>query len=102
MFRERAMPELVKLLGAPALLPGKTALIEVHGNIKQVGNAWQCRGFLEEEMARDVNERLLAQHRVLRQHPIEIGSEPVGQVIGLDRPAKPPRMEATRNSVDRK
>jgi hypothetical protein len=46
-----------------------------------------------------VYQRLLAQHRVLHQHPVEIGTEPVGQIIGLDRPAKPPRMEATGNSV---
>ena len=44
-------------------------------------------------------ERLLAQHRVLRQHPVEIGTEPVGQIIGLDRTAEPARMEATGNSV---
>src|SRR6184192_3183970 len=58
-----------------------------------------CRGFLIGEVARQVYERLLAQHRVLRQHPVEIGTEPVGQIIGLDRAAEPPRMKATGNSV---
>jgi hypothetical protein len=38
-------------------------------------------------------------NRVLRQHPVEVGTEPVRQIIGLDRPAEPPRMEATGNSV---
>jgi hypothetical protein len=38
-FCERPIPELVKLLGGPAFLPGKTALIDVHGKIKQVGSA---------------------------------------------------------------
>src|SRR5206468_9857673 len=46
-----------------------------------------------------VHERLFVQHRILRQHPVEVGTKPVGQVIGLDRPAEPPRMEATGNSV---
>jgi hypothetical protein len=46
-----------------------------------------------------VHQRFLAQHGALRQHPVEVGTEPVGQIIGLDRPAKPPRMEATGNSV---
>src|SRR5882762_713767 len=31
--------------------------------------------------------------------PSRLGTEPVGQIIGLDRPAEPPRMEATGNSV---
>src|SRR5438132_2436553 len=50
-------------------------------------------------MARHANERLLALYCVFCQHPVEIGSEPVGQIIGLDRPAEPPRMEATSNSI---
>jgi hypothetical protein len=44
-------------------------------------------------------ERLLTQHRVFGQHPVEVGAEPVCQIIGLDRAAEPPRMEATGNSV---
>ena len=43
-------------------------------------------------MARHINERLLAEYRVLSQHPVEIGPKPVGEVIGLDRAAKPARM----------
>jgi hypothetical protein len=35
----------------------------------------------------------------LRQHPVEIGAKPVGQVFGLDRPAKPARMKAAGNPV---
>jgi len=46
-----------------------------------------------------VHERLLAQHRVFRQHPVQIGAQPVGQVVGLDRSAKPARMKATGNPV---
>jgi hypothetical protein len=59
----------------------------------------QGGSFLEGEVARHAHDRLLAQHRVLRQHPVEIGTEPVGQIIGLDRAAEPPRMEATGNSI---
>jgi hypothetical protein len=46
-----------------------------------------------------VSQRLLAQHRVFCEHPVEIGSEPIGQVIGLDWAAEPPRVKATGNSV---
>jgi hypothetical protein len=41
----------------------------------------------------------LTQHRVFRQHSIEIGAQPVGQVVGLDRSAKPARMKTAGNSV---
>src|SRR4029077_18493545 len=37
--------------------------------------------------------------RVFRRHTVEIGAEPVGQVVGLDRSAKPARMKATGNPV---
>jgi hypothetical protein len=53
----------------------------------------------KEEVARRVYERLLAQYRVLRQHPVEIGTKPVCQIIGLDWAAEPPRMEAAGNSA---
>jgi hypothetical protein len=46
-----------------------------------------------------VHERLLVQHGVLRQHPVEIGAKPVGQVFGVDRPAKPARMKAAGDPV---
>ena len=59
------------------------------------GGARQGGGFLEGEMARYVNEGLLAQNCVFCEHPVEIGSEPIGAVIGLDRPTEPPRVEAT-------
>src|SRR5207248_1334315 len=48
----------------------------------------QCRGFFEGEVARHVNERLFAQHRLFRQHPVEIGAEPVCQIVGLSRLAR--------------
>jgi hypothetical protein len=35
----------------------------------------------------------------LNQHSVEIGAEPVGQVVGLDQSAKPARVKATGNSV---
>src|SRR5215468_11049821 len=44
-------------------------------------------------MARHANERLLAQRRVFRQHAVEIGAKPVGQMFRPDGAAKPPRME---------
>ena len=46
-----------------------------------------------------MNERLLAQHRIFRQHPVEIGAEPVCQIVGLDRPSKPARVKATGDSI---
>jgi hypothetical protein len=49
-------------------------------------------------MARHRHNSFLTQHRVFRQHPVEIGAQPVGQVVGLDRSAKPARMKATGNS----
>jgi hypothetical protein len=60
---------------------------------------WQSGGFLERQVIRHVNERLLVQHRVFRQHAVEIGAEPVGQIVGLDRAAEPAQMEATGNPV---
>jgi hypothetical protein len=60
---------------------------------------WQGGGFLEGQMAGHRHNRFLAQHRVFRQHPIEIGAEPVGQVVGLNRPAEPAQMKAAGNSV---
>ena len=59
----------------------------------------QARGFLEREVARHVHQRLLAQHGIFRQHPVEIGAEPVSQVVGADPSAKPARMEAASNSI---
>src|SRR5215471_12218949 len=50
-------------------------------------------------MARHANERLFAQHCVFRQHAVEIGAEPVGQIFRLDRAAKPARMKAAGNPV---
>jgi len=41
----------------------------------------------------------LAQHCIFRQHAVEIGAEPVGQVVGLDRSAKPARVKAAGNPV---
>ena len=49
-------------------------------------STWQGCGFLEGEVARHIYERLLAQHCIFRQHPIEIGAEPVGQYSGLIGP----------------
>src|SRR5438477_5805865 len=59
----------------------------------------QRRGLFEGEMARHVNERLLAQHRVFCEHPVEIGAEPVRQIVRLDWPAEPARVEATGDSI---
>ena len=47
--------------------------------------ARQRRGFLEGEFAGHVPQHVRAQHCVFRQRPVEIGAEPVGQIVGLDR-----------------
>jgi len=41
----------------------------------------------------------LAQHRVFRQHPVEVGAKPVGQVVGAQRSAEPARMEDADDPV---
>jgi len=46
-----------------------------------------------------VHERLLAQNRVFRQHPVEIGAKPVGQVFRPDGATKPARVETARDPV---
>jgi hypothetical protein len=61
--------------------------------------ARQSCGFLEREVARDVHKRLLAQHRIFRQHAVEVCAEAVGEVLGLDRPAEPTRMKAADDPV---
>ena len=33
------------------------------------------------------------------KHPVEVGAEPVGRVVGLDWPAKPARMETPGNPI---
>src|ERR1700720_3485822 len=60
-------PAVTRRWPVNATRPGTAA----HGN----------RGSLRGEGARQVYERLLAQPRVLRQNPVEIGTEPVGQII---------------------
>jgi hypothetical protein len=44
-----------------------------------------------------VDERFLAQHSVFRQHSVEIGAKPVGEVFRPDRTAKPARMKCPCN-----
>src|SRR5690348_12813524 len=61
--------------------------------------AGQGGGFLERQVAWQKHDRFFIEDRVFRQHSVEIGAEPVGQVVGLDRSAKPARMKATRNPV---
>jgi len=46
-----------------------------------------------------VHQRFLAQHRVFRQHAVEIGAEPVGEIIRFDRSTEPARMKATGNPI---
>ena len=41
--------------------------------------------YIVDNNALTASERLLAQHRVLRQHPVEIGTEPVGQRVRIPR-----------------
>ena len=61
--------------------------------------AEQGRGFLEGQVAWQKHDRFFIEDRVFRQHSVEIGAEPVGQVVGLDRSAKLPRMKAAGNPV---
>ena len=58
-------------------------------------------GFLEGEVAWQQHDRFFIEDRVFRQHSVEIGAEAVGQVVGLDRSAKPARMKATRRARSR-
>jgi hypothetical protein len=45
------------------------------------------------------HERFFAQHGVFRRHPVEVGTKPVGQVVGAQRSAEPTRMEGTDDPV---
>ena len=56
---------------------------------EQDGVAWQQ------------HDPFFIEDRVFRQHSVEIGAEAVGQVVGLDRSAKPARMKATRRARSR-
>ena len=62
-------------------------------------SAGQSGGPLEGQVAWDEHDRLFIEDRVFRQHPVEIGAEPVSKVVGVDRSAKPARMEAASNSI---
>jgi len=61
--------------------------------------AGQSGGFFEGQVAWQKHDCFFIEDRVFRQHSVEIGAEPVGQVVGLDRSAKPTRMKATGNPV---
>ena len=61
--------------------------------------AEQGRGFLEGQVAWQSDDRFFVKDRKLRQHPIEIGAEPVGQVVSDQRSAKPARMEGADDPV---
>ena len=61
--------------------------------------AGQGRSFFEGEVARHRHERFLAQHGGFRQHPVKVGTRPVGQVVGAQRSAEPARMEGADNPV---
>jgi hypothetical protein len=65
------------------------------------GGAGQRGGLLEGQMAWQMYDCFFIEDRVFRQHPVEIGAEPVGQVVGLDWSAKPARMKTTGNPVGR-
>jgi len=59
----------------------------------------QGGGFLEGQVAWQRYNRFFIEDRVFGQHSVEIGAEPVGQVVWLDRSAKPARMKATGNPI---
>jgi hypothetical protein len=50
-------------------------------------------------VARHSDGGFLTEDRVFRQHAVQVGAEPVGQVIGFDRSAEPARVEAADNPV---
>jgi D-arabinose 1-dehydrogenase-like Zn-dependent alcohol dehydrogenase len=64
--------------------------------------ATELPAVFEGETFRYRHNGFLTQHRVFRQHPIEIGAQPVGQLVGLDRSAKPARiaLDATATFED--
>jgi len=43
--------------------------------------------------------RLLAQHGVFRQHPVQVGAYPVGQVVRAQRAAEPAGVEGADDPV---
>src|SRR6202035_2969847 len=55
--------------------------------------------FLEGQVAWQKHDCFFIEDRVSRQHSVKIGAEPVGQVVGRDRSAKPAGMKATGNPV---
>ena len=59
----------------------------------------QRRRLLERQVARHRHGGFFIDDRVLRQHAVQIGAEPVRQVIRLDRPAKPARVKAGNDPV---
>jgi hypothetical protein len=61
--------------------------------------AWQGGSFLEGQVAWQKHDCFFIEDRVFCQHAVEIGAEPVGQVVRLDRSAKPARVKATGNPV---
>jgi hypothetical protein len=61
--------------------------------------AGQGGGLLEGQVAWQKHDCFFIEDRVFRQHSVEIGGEPVSQVVGLDRSAKPARMKAPGNPV---
>src|SRR5215469_13546521 len=79
--------------------PGGNSTIAGHSYPGGHRGTWQGRGLLEGEVARHVHERFLVQHRVLSQHAVEIGTQPIRKVIRLDRAAIPARMKAAGNPV---
>jgi len=45
------------------------------------------------------DDRLFVEDCVFRQHPVGIGANSIGQILGLDRSAKPTRMKAAGNPI---
>jgi hypothetical protein len=61
--------------------------------------AEQGGGFLEGQVAWQRYNRFFIEERIFGQHSVEIGADPVGQVVWLDRSAKPAGMKATSNPI---
>src|SRR5271166_5898726 len=62
-------------------------------------SAGQSGGFLEGQVAWQKHDCFFVEDRVFRQYSVEIGAEPVGQVVRLHWSAKPAGMKAPGNPV---
>jgi hypothetical protein len=70
-----------------------------HRHPRGHGCAWQSRSLLERQTAVYREAASSPTTAYFREHAVEIGAEPVGQVIRLDRAAEPARVKTTDDPV---